>query len=235
MIIACALWGNWPAKGYSGKLTGSGRGWEYVAKLKRAVERNLSIPHRFICFTDDVENAPDDIEAIPLRPMTWKRASPKAYVYTAPFSGAPIEEGERVIMFDLDNIIIGSIDDMAAYVGNFCVRGTFPSSLKKIGRSDGDMIAFKAGSDECKKVYDMVKAEQDTDCAMTEGDERLIISKALPNVDIWQDIIPGQIVSYKEEVRKNPRILNNARVVSMHGKPAPHELEEAEWIRGNWV
>lgn len=50
----------------------------------------------------------------------------------------------------------------------------------------------------------------------------------------WQEEIPGQLVSYKGDVRPNQnRLPRNARIVSAHGKPRPHEIN-AEWIKSCW-
>jgi len=54
LTIACCLWGGFPARGW---------GAEYVARLQRGVARNLSVPHRFVCFADDPERVPEGIEA----------------------------------------------------------------------------------------------------------------------------------------------------------------------------
>ena len=43
-------------------------GSEYVNRLYRMVEKNLSIPHRFVCFTDNAEGVTDGIEVRELPP-----------------------------------------------------------------------------------------------------------------------------------------------------------------------
>ena len=41
-------------------------GPEYVNKLYRMVEKNLTLPHRFVCFTDNAEGIVDGVEIRPL-------------------------------------------------------------------------------------------------------------------------------------------------------------------------
>ena len=45
-------------------------GSEYVNRLYRMVEKNLSIPHRFVCFTDNGEGLDEGIEVRELPPYS---------------------------------------------------------------------------------------------------------------------------------------------------------------------
>ena len=40
--------------------------FEYVNRLYKMVEKNLTVPHRFVCFTDDSEGILEEIETRPL-------------------------------------------------------------------------------------------------------------------------------------------------------------------------
>ena len=53
VLVLCMKWG----KAY---------GPEYVNRLRNGVTRNLSYPHRFICFTDDSTGIEQGIEIFPL-------------------------------------------------------------------------------------------------------------------------------------------------------------------------
>ena len=48
--------------------------------------------------------------------------------------------------------------------------------------------------------------------------------------DIW----PGQIVSYKGEVKQNG-LSEDTRIVFFHGEHKPHQLPHLGWIRKHWV
>jgi len=209
LTIACCLWGDFPDTGWSG---------EYVRRLKNSVDRNLSRPFRFVCFSD--RPLADGIEVRPLNPPSWKGNLPKTYVYSpdAALSG-------RVILFDLDNVIVGSLDQMAAYDGPLCVRGRLQPERNR--PPDGDMISFDAGKvDFLWQAATSGQIEQ-----VTQGRERDFILHAAPNCDQWQKVCPGQVVSYRHHCRGGLPV--GARVVSCHGRPRPHEIVK-KFIVENW-
>ena len=45
----------------------------------------------------------------------------------------------------------------------------------------------------------------------------------------WQDLLPGQVVSYKNHIRGKEKFPARARVVCFHGKPRPWGVNE------NWA
>lgn len=223
LTVACCYWGDWPDPGWGPK---------YIAALERAVARNLSVPYRFICFADQPEKVPAGIEARKLDAPSWKGCLPKLYVYApeARLDG-------RVLLFDLDNVITGSLDDMGGYRGEIAVRAWFRGYDSGIDRSDprirdGDMIAFEAGNDASRAIWerfsaDPVKAEE-----WTGGRERFFIRDTV-TPDLWQDLLPGQILSWKNHCRDGS-LPSDARIVSFHGRPRPHEMLHVPWVRENW-
>ena len=54
--VMCLKWGN-------------KYGPEYVNRLHNMVKRNLTIPHRFVCFTDDPKGLQEGIETFPCPPI----------------------------------------------------------------------------------------------------------------------------------------------------------------------
>jgi len=95
----------------------------------------------------------------------------------------------------------------------------------------GDLLGFEAG--ETYQLWENYKniskyAEK------YQGDEREIYKLLWKHLLYWQEEIPGQLVSYKGDVRPNQnRLPRNARIVSAHGKPRPHEIN-TEWIKSCW-
>jgi hypothetical protein len=70
ITVACVKWGDWCAP----------HGSRYVNNLFRGVAANLSLPHRFVCFTDDPTGLDADIEVRLLPPnlkgFWWERVYP---------------------------------------------------------------------------------------------------------------------------------------------------------------
>lgn len=213
--VVCCLWGDWPARGW---------GPEYVARLKRGVDRNLTVPHRFICFADDVSRVPDGIEARPLKSPSWAGCLPKLYVYSPQAS----LQG-RVLLLDLDNVITGPLDDIAAYDGNIAVRAWF-AGYPREKVADGDMIGFEAGSETAQKLWNKFSSDPKGAALKTGGRERFFIRETV-EPDLWQDIVPGQIVSYKNHCTNG--LPKGARIVSFHGDPRPHKVHD-DWLKESW-
>lgn len=190
LTVACAWWGWYPA--------------EYVTRLKLAVERNLSIPHKFVCMTDF--DAP--CETVPLD--CDLPGNMKLMALYRPNNGL---EG-RVLAMDLDSLIVGSLDDIASYDGDFCVVRDFNQ-----GTVDGFLRSFEAGKHE-------YLWEEATDRFSMEIP---YFQRHLKEPDYWQDLYPGQVVSYKRHCKmrandgREKNYPDNARIISFHGRPKMHE------------
>jgi hypothetical protein len=212
LTVACCLWGDFPDTGWSER---------YVERLRNGVSRNLDVSHRFICFADrllDVEG----IEVRRLSPPSWFGNLPKTFIYSP-----EAELQGRVLLFDLDNVIVGSLEEMAAYGGPLCVRGRLQSGKDR--QPDGDMISFEANSGTAMELWR--QAQRPDIEKVTRGKEREFILHAAPHCDQWQDVCPGQVVSYRHHCKG--KLPKNARVVSMHGRPRPHEVTD-KFIVENW-
>lgn len=231
LTVACCLWGQWPAFRVGGNPKGGNAALapKYVQVLRNAVKRNLSVPHRFICFCDDRDKVPYDIEYLPLDVPWFKRGLPKAYVYGAPFTGCPFEKNDRILIFDLDNVITGSIDDLAAYSGELCVRERGYMLNRGVKMPDGDMISVKVGSSKAKAAADLYFSEMESKGAATGGDERELLR--MVGADMWIDHAPNQIFMYKRHCKSG--LPSNARVVSFCGRPLPDQVNH-DWVRRHW-
>jgi hypothetical protein len=211
LTVACCVWGEFPETGWSE---------EYVRRLRNGVSRNLAQPHRFICFADRQLKL-DDIEVRKLNPPQWKGNLPKTYLYS-PEAGLT----GRVICFDLDNVIVGDLSDIAAYNGPLCVRGRRRQDGLP-NQPDGDILSFDAG----KVQHLWEKANNPKLAKLTQGREREFILLAAPDCDQWQDVCPGQIVSYRYHCRAG--LPQGARIVSMHGRVRQHQVADS-FIVENW-
>ena len=224
--VICFLWGGWP---------GEGRGADYVRRLRDAVARNLPLPHRFIAFCDAanaVAVAREGVEVRPLDPPSWRGCLPKLYAYS-PDAGL----AGRVLILDLDNVIVGDLTPLARYSGPLAVRAQFRGwPAERV--PDGDMIGFAAGSETAARLW----ADATRDPAALEhstgGRERYFLRRYEP--DLWQALLGSRaILSYKRHMRGRDDIPEGARIISCHDGAAkrptcrPHQLREA-WVRRHW-
>jgi hypothetical protein len=102
VTIACVNVGNY-------RLMGA----RYVNTLFRGCSRNLTVPFRFVCLTDDGRGLLPEIEP---RKIQAGLIPPQLHpVYTKmPFSSqANLRTEQRVVFLDLDMVILANIDDLA--------------------------------------------------------------------------------------------------------------------------
>lgn len=194
-----------------------GRGAEYVKNLRAQVRRHLSLPHTFHVFTD---GNPEDY--------------PGCVVHKAEFEGwwqklAIFKRGTfdgRVLFIDLDTYIVRNIDEIASYGGHF-------ATLRDFLRMDGLGPAVMMFDPKWAEfIYDEWAAEGFP--RRGNGDQTFIENlnqgRMRKEVDILQDMFPGQFVSYKVHARDE--IPQEAAFVCFHGKPRPHEA--GGWAKQAW-
>lgn len=91
---------------------------EHVHILKSMVARNLSLPHRFLCVTDD------KIDGVDCVPLDWRKHVPgtvciRLMQHNPDWCRANL--GERVLSLDLDVVITGSLDALVSRNEDFII------------------------------------------------------------------------------------------------------------------
>lgn len=100
LTVACYLWGR-------DRYT-----IEDVRLLARMVDRHLTVPHEFVCITDNVDQFTDsDIRAVPLDPFLCQgKGMFQQLTPFAPWARGVL--GERVLTMDLDCAIVGDMNPL---------------------------------------------------------------------------------------------------------------------------
>ena len=99
---------------------------------------------------------------------------------------------------------------------------------------DGDVISFQSGPENEKRLWTAFIEGKEEAEAMTKGRERFWYRHVVGDkAERWDKYAPGQIVSYKRHVIRLRRLPHNARIVSCHGVPRPHEINML-WRRKYW-
>jgi hypothetical protein len=210
LTVACLKWG-------------SKYGVDYVNILQDMVRRHLCVPHRFVCMTDDPAGIAGETLPIPPGLPTWWG---KLSLFSHPFPG-------RILYFDLDTIITGPIDGFAAYDGPFCLikpfyrTWGFASGVMSIAPDFGRPVWESFARDPQAAI---ARCRREADPPWNHGDQRWL-ELTIPRADYWQDVLPGQLVSYKVHCAKG--LPPAARVVCFHGKPDPHEVA-GPWVKEHW-
>lgn len=200
-----------------------GRGSEYVNNLFDMVWRNTSLPFRFVCLTDDPTGLEPAIQVMEL-PSDLERWYGKLYF----FKRGLFQDGERVIFLDLDTVIVGSLDEIAKYDGQFATLTDFYSP-ERVGPA---VMMWKAG-DYSASIWEEWVSEGKPRNDM--GDlwwlNNLDQGRFANRCDRLQKLFPGVFVSYKGNCRQG--LPEGAKVVCFHGHPRPHEVTD-EWVSAAW-
>jgi len=224
-------------------VTGGAYDAAYVKRLAAAVQRNLTVPYRFVCLT----NAPS--QSLQSTAIHWVRQLRAGW----PGWWAKMEMFKLlgpVLYFDLDTIITGSIDTLADWVVQadddaLLVLRDFYSRRQSSGilgwRSDMGLIlqdfrdnyAAKASWHRGGRVISMrakgVRFQGDQDWLR-------IFLRNHPQVSavMAQDVQPG-LYSYKVDVQRTGKLPDDASIVCFHGLPRPREVEpRPEWMLTHW-
>jgi hypothetical protein len=226
LAVVCFYW-------LGDRWNNDGLGPRYINALYYGVEKHLSSVHNFICFTNErMIGLNKGIEVRPFFSPSPRGVLPRMYMFSK-------ESGlfdHQVLALDLDIIIVGDLQNLADYRGVFCSRSKFqPGQEYKL---DGDVTSFQA-CEEAEKLFwtplvNLPRAVEE----LTGGRERYWFRHVLGgerNGDRWDKITPGQVVSYKRHVKSNNNLVpHNARIVSCHGTPRPHQISKLPWVRSNW-
>ena len=212
--------------------------FKYVENLYNMVKRNFTIPHRFICFTDNViihkrkEFKHSDIEFRKFKRHDFEGWFNKLQL----FSPQSELEGDTLYM-DLDIVIMKNIDSFAT-IGeskNFVgmndfnpTSGLFNSSIMRFNNQYHNII----WEEYIKKRGDFTKMH---------GDQEIISSIIKDHKDTIS--FPDEWTqSYKWLNRKGERYHidkmtyeedTNAKVCVFHGNPNPHESTQL-WVKNHW-
>lgn len=158
--------------------------------------RNLTVPFRFVCFTDDTSGLHPKIEpwATPRDIIPESRHG--VYYKLAMFRPGAFTPGERVLFLDLDTVILTNIDDIASFRGPFAM-------LRDPWRPDAvnsSMVAWEFQPHHHDIWNKWVEAGYPHQPAGDQG----WISDNVADVARLQDLFPARILSFDFECRKLP-------------------------------
>ena len=220
---------------------------KYVQVLYNMLQRHLTIPHNFICFTDHVKLhklVDGNITCKTFHHHNYKGWWNKMQLFS------PEAELEGVNFYlDLDVVILENIDKFITFsmMDEFSVtrdfsyptKGWNSSVMKWNNAIETDRIWNKFL--EKKSKYMQLQGDQNAITALTsdivENMPNLKVKpkdKVKPYPDTWT-------FSYKWHDRIDPRFdrgrwdfaRGEGSIAVFHGKPNPHESDQ-DWVKNNW-
>jgi len=191
---------------------------KYVNNIVAGIKANLDVPHRLVCLTDDKRNLTRDIDDLIRFRHNWPKWWGKIELFRNDLFGE-----EQVFFFDLDTFIVGSLNEIVTYRGEF-------TALRDFYRPEEMGSGFMSWhGTRVYRIYDeFVKHDRKYMNNIREGDQAFI-SQHKPPIEYIQDLFPSEVVSYKVHcLRGKDAVLpDKAKVVCFHGKPRPHEINNS--------
>lgn len=224
-------------------------GAEYVNRLYGMVQRYLSLPHRFVCLTDNTDGIRPEVETFPIpeddqpyipTPGFWR----KLQVFVNPL----YDLKGTVLFLDLDVVIVGSLDDFFTVPGEFLI-------IKDWGRTQGigNSSVFRFQVNQHSDLLEEYRADEQAIKVRFPNDQEYLTDfmRRKGVLSFWD---PTWCVSFKRHcLPKFPRNLWQAptippgsRIIVFHGRPNPDEalvakrknlfkqIHPARWIADYW-
>lgn len=180
---------------------------EYVNKLYDGVRKNTTIPHEFICFTENEEKIASSTKPLPhLNLKGWWN---KMWLFNKEL---PVKY-DRIFYLDLDTVICSNIDHIVSNLTQdfYILRDPYRPD---VGWGSG-LMSWRKGQEDLWETFNA------TSHRPGHGDQGFIQAHKKGPVAFWQDSFKD-IISYKVEYRKGKR----GSIVYFHGQPRPHEVQE---------
>jgi hypothetical protein len=205
-------------------------GPEHVRRMRDMLAQHLTIPHRFVCVT----SAPiEGIETVPLPEIAWQQhrpGIPTGYFKLWSFSRAAAELGKRILVIDLDTIVLQDLAPLLADAPPFtCLRGfscPYGSAIYQL--EAGRFPHLWEDLDE--KTARAANQARFADGRRFYGSDQAVMAYMLPDGATWTDA-DGL---YHEGHIGSPILPANCRalIFGSHIKPWQGPRAELYWGRG---
>jgi hypothetical protein len=209
---------------------------DYVYNLKAAVARHATVPHRFVCLSDQFI---DGVETLVLRPGLegwWN----KMQMFDGRVTG-------RIVYLDLDTLVIDNIDWLLEYDGNFAgiedLGHVNAHQPHLIGKLQSGVLAWD--SEDADWIWNEFSFRKGLAVSAFRGDGEYL-EAVIPKHKrvLLQRLYPNQIKSYKYDVY--PDNYQGASIICFHGRPSViqamtetvttpvRSYEPQSWVGDHW-
>lgn len=215
---------------------------DYVNKLYNMVQRHLTVPHRFVCFTEDPAGLNPNIEvrSLPVDPSIkgwwWKTYLFKEDLFTA---------GETNLYFDLDIVIVNNIDKLLSFMPGHFVGFEDPSKIfNRQPKLNSSVMRWQAG--HYGNIWNTYNKDR-RQASGLPGDQDWIWKLYQNQIKLYPS---PWVQSYKWQIRRhtelerfgsihtfktvrNPDIDPETSVLVFHGTPNPENVKDPVVV-DNW-
>lgn len=254
--VVCCLWENTGPKRDRVRYTR-----DHVARFAAMVRRNLSIPHEIVCITDQPDVVPEGVRHVPL----WDdglREKGACWIRLKLFSEEMRDLiGPWFVSIDLDCVIVRDIASLLNRPDPFVIW----KNSGRGARHCGSMFMMRAGAvsevwerfdhDDLVQVTGRDKSHPGARWAHPDaleagnviGSDQAWISTVLPDAPQWTrrdgvlslkaDLGWGRRPRFKRNECRSTVLPEHARIVFMHGREDPSQLEiqkTCPWVKEHW-
>ena len=228
ITVACVFWGD--------KFSD-----DYVYNLKSMVERNTTVPHQFVCFSDRELEGIKTVKLIPGYEGWWN----KMQMFNTDF-----KLGNRVVYLDLDTLIVDNIDWLLEYDGMFMGIEDLGSVNKHQPELKGRLQSGVMAWDYRLNSHLWNRFTSSGESQRYRGDGEYL-NHIVPKYqrDFIQKRYKGKLKSYKYQVYSEG-ITDDLSIICFHGRPSiPQAMTETvttgwknsgktyepqDWIKDYW-
>ena len=208
---------------------------DYVQKLYNMVQRHLTVPYKFYCFTDHTnmfDHVYGDIIYKDLPLKGYKGWWNKLQLFNTDIGLQGVN-----LYFDIDIVITKNIDCFATYGedNSFCIINDFEREFNEYNSS-----IMKWNNDTASIIWKNYIEWQDH--YNNYHNDQQVITDIIRDKDILKIYPDEWSFSYKWYSRENPRFHiseqtyeedKSSKIAVFHGKPDPHESNQ-EWVKNHW-
>jgi hypothetical protein len=216
---------------------------EYVNVLKKMTQRNLTVPHEFVCFTEDPKGIDPDIKILPLPTIQIK-----GWWFKTMLFNPNLQIQGTMLFIDLDVVIFKNIDRLFQHSpGTFMVCRDFNRCFQpNWQKMNSSVVRWNTG--QHPQLYNNFIKDPITISKRFHGDQDWLFDQVKKHFEFWPD---EWIQSYKWEMRGNPKLVrqktgqknftapgepkikSETAVAVFHGDPNPKECVDP-WCQTHW-
>lgn len=220
ITVVCFLWHDPNGKNNDLYIYGV----EHVAKLKRMVDRHLTVPHEFVCITDRPQaEMPEGVRAEPINMATHVPGSRfvKLQLYRP---DAEQTLGKRLLCLDLDTVIVRNIDALVDRPEDLVLWRNPNFGGRRRARYNTSIVLLRAGArPEFWRCFDKDRHPQILSAAVGGTDQAWVSHLASSEEAHWTDkdgiYGAGRLLDIVPGVQTT--LPDNARIVFFPGRREP--------------
>lgn len=202
--VACVKWGT-------------KYGDEYAVKLHQMVERYLTVPHEFVCYTER------PVDGVPCQPLLLDAERfPGWWQKVGIFS----LEGETLFL-DLDLVVVGELDGIV----DFGRKREFVGWKDPWHAGINSSVFYTRDVPKTRKVFERFMLDPESVMNRLHGDQDWI-NETLPGAATWPSTAVVSFKAHLEKSEESPAVPEKCRVVVFHGNPKPHQC--GGWVAEKW-